>query len=341
MADDPSLKVVLQRIVNARVHPVYETANAEAARPEDLIGKDVSIVRAFARRLLTLDLDGILPPQPQQLPNQVAAYVSAYLSNVDQNAFRENIIAAHAATKGLAGAFDQISDMPRDGHQSKSNRENFLLCAGRFVIGWSILFPSLEAVAGGDIPERTRKVLEEAERHGTEIKNILATSRTAVSEIGAEKHAQEFSNLCKNYQKRANRWLAFTILAAVLFAVLVIASGYWTFSIPRDEYGKLAQVVVGKVLLLGVAYYLIVFCSRSYRANAHLAAINLHRATALQVFKTFAESSDDEQTKNAILLETTRCIYSHTSTGFLTGEDPSSPVQVVEILKALAPNRPT
>jgi hypothetical protein len=101
----------------------------------------------------------------------------------------------------------------------------------------------------------------------------------------------------------------------------------------------LVQIVVGKLLGLGVLYYLLVLAARSYRANAHLAAVNRHRATALQVFSTFADSSSDEQTKNAVLLETTRCIYSHTSTGFLSGEEPSSPVQVVEILKALAPNQ--
>ncbi len=51
-------------------------------------------------------------------------------------------------------------------------------------------------------------------------------------------------------------------------------------------------------------------------------------------FQTFTTSTEDEMTKNSILLEATRTIYGIQNTGFGDSDnDPENPIKVIEILK--------
>jgi hypothetical protein len=318
---------------------------------ESTVANELHIVRAISRLLLTRDADAILPPLPPgnrstaAFPPLIGSITAALQHQLrlgwDDGRLRDATNFARDITGELRNCIQMMSSAPPDQNQANRLTMTFGSLASRFVLAWSFLLPALEVESVDAMRKELQNALDSAKTKLDAINTILTTAQEASKELGASKHAGAFLNLSKQYKRRAARSLVCTVTVAVIFILAVIWSSYRIADIARDDYPKLVQVLVGKILMLGVVYYLLVLAARSWRANSHLAAVNLHRATALQVFATFAESTSDEQTKNAILLETTRCIYTHTSTGFLGGEEPSSPLQIVEILKALGPNRPS
>jgi hypothetical protein len=323
MAEQPPISALLENISKIEVYETYE--------PQ--IGKYLFLIRSFAHSLLTLNPDTLLPPDR---PNP-------YQNRGDQGTIREQVTQAYQITNALLSVLGVLSPMPAKNDLFSRQIENFLSQAAAFMRIWSVLVPALHAAAGGDQFERVRTALSEAEANSEKVKTILADTQETAKKIGAGKHAGVFFDLSMKYRRWAGVAIGMTVLTALIFVSTVAVALYLTWRrvlyIPKDDYGLFAQLIIGKVLVLGVVYYLMVLAARSYRANRHLAAVNLHRATALQTFQTFADSPSDDQTKNAVLLETTRCIYSLTNTGFLGGEEVSSPVQIIEILKALGPGK--
>ncbi len=321
----PTFTDHLKQISSANIHDSYSAPTE----------RSLKLMQGLANLLLQLDPDGNLPRANNNNPTPNLYHMLQSHGTVQ---FQMRVDLAFGATTQLAQMLQQIESLPQDQASLNRNIEALSHRADLFFSAWDYLLPALQASVG-NTSAATQRAKEEAEQHTKAIKELLHDSQEAAKRIGAGEHAKQFSVLADQYKKLAQRWQYGTFGMVALFIAIVILTGYWTISIHENEYGKLVQVVVGKVLALGVLYYMVVFFARCYRANAHLEAVNRHRATALQIFKTFADAAGDDQTKNAILLETTRSIYAHTSTGFLSGEDPSSPIQIVEILKALGPNK--
>ena len=101
--------------------------------------------------------------------------------------------------------------------------------------------------------------------------------------------------------------------------------------------------VVGFVLVRSVPYrrhphrrlfYFLVIASRNYRAQAHNYIVNKNKQNALSTFETFVKASDNDEIKNAVLLQTTKAIFSNSPSGYLKNEsDDDSPTQIIEIVK--------
>ena len=60
------------------------------------------------------------------------------------------------------------------------------------------------------------------------------------------------------------------------------------------------------------------------KAQLHNYVVNKHRQNALSTFETFVKSTDDNDTKNAVLIQATRSIFSPQHTGFSAQEGESS-----------------
>jgi hypothetical protein len=329
MSEDATVGVRLKQIADASIHSTYSTA----------LGRDLHLVKSYAKRLLNLKLENVLSSS-----GNTTRFLAQYHQNQrqDLSSLRDKEFLALQANEQLLSNMAQLANEPSDGNQRNAFQTNFLTTAGEFIERWSELHPALESTSSTSAHDQLASMIGDAEESLKQMKAMVEAAESASQKLGAEKHSQAFFELWKRYNSRSIVAFGFTVL--ILFVFLAAVAGTWYYThihpIAKDDYAAIVQTVVAKIIGLGAIYYLLVFTARIYRANAHLAAVNLHRATALQIFATFAESTNDEATKNAILLETTRSIYSHTSTGFLAGEDPSSPVQVVEILKALGPNRP-
>jgi hypothetical protein len=328
MPDVKNITDVLQAILDAKIDPGYESE----------IGPEISLVRAFVRSLLALNVGEFARPLPNVRPNyaQYRMDPAPYRETMD---IRIRRAFANETAAGLQNVMGALGTLPTNEANRTNNIGAFLRQTQAFFDTWGFLLPAIQAVrASSPIDEFIRSSKDIAHVRD-EANKVLASLRETAEKVGASKHAKHFNDLAEKYRSRAIASLWCTIFVAVLFVGLVVATGYWTISIPKDEYGKLVQVVVGKVLGLGVVYYMLLLAARSYRSNTHLAAVNLHRTVALQTLETFVSAATDEQTKDAVLLETTRCIYSATNTGFIGAEETSPPIQIVEILKALGSHK--
>jgi hypothetical protein len=323
MANEPTFNDRLKHISTAKIHSSYESQ----------IGKDLALVSALAKTMVMIGVEKILPPA-NDLPSG-----GQNIRGDDTTNLRQHLKSAVDVTNALASTLTQLGSEPADAAQRNTFQYGFSVHARRFLENWSALMPAFEATTGTDPRERINSYMTEIEHAKKKADETLAAIQEAAAKTGASKHAGQFYTLHKQYLKNARSALIGLVLLSLMFISAVVASSVWTFSIPSDDHARLFQVIIGKVLALSVIYFLIVLAAKSYRANTHLAAVNLHRATALQTFETFVNSTTDEQTRNAILMETTRSIYTHVSTGFLGNEEAPSSTQVVEILKSLGPTQ--
>jgi hypothetical protein len=131
----------------------------------------------------------------------------------------------------------------------------------------------------------------------------------------------------------------------VLFAGTV-GVAYWlwirfgeTLTLPNAlTTAQSVQLAVTKVVILSTMFTVAVACARVYRSHRHNYVVNEHRKNALQTFQTFANAPEaDAQTKSAVLLEATKCIFSQQPTGYISSEQESQSSQILEIVRQLGP----
>ena len=153
--------------------------------------------------------------------------------------------------------------------------------------------------------------------------------------VGVSRYATTFGTVATDHAKYADRWLAATITIGVLSvaSVWLLVKGY-----PLDDGAKpasIVQFVMTRAVAFALASYLTVWASRNYRAHRHLQVTNEHRSLALQTFETFAAAAKEDPIRDAVLLEATKCIFAHGSSGY-TGEEPAGPTErVVEIMRTI------
>jgi len=79
------------------------------------------------------------------------------------------------------------------------------------------------------------------------------------------------------------------------------------------------------------------WAGKTYRAHRHNAVVNRHRQNALTTFQTFAQAASEEQTKNAVLLQATQCIFSPQQTGYIQSDNDTPGIpQVLEIVRSFS-----
>jgi hypothetical protein len=161
-----------------------------------------------------------------------------------------------------------------------------------------------------------------------------AAIQSAAAETGASKHANEFGTLADSHRRFAYGWLAATALVGALtfFVVYRLVAKEQLADDARN--GVIARFVILRATVFALLSYMTVWTSRNYRAHRHLDVLNRHRAKALATFETFASSAKDEATKNAVLLETTRCIFNAGATAYAADESEGSTVPIIEIVKS-------
>jgi hypothetical protein len=99
------------------------------------------------------------------------------------------------------------------------------------------------------------------------------------------------------------------------------------------------QLAITKVVVLSTSFTAAVASLRVYRSHQHNLEVNQRRKNALRTFQAFVDAPEaDAQTKNAVLLEATKCIFSQQPTGYIA-EQESQPSQILEIVRQLRPRQ--
>jgi hypothetical protein len=164
---------------------------------------------------------------------------------------------------------------------------------------------------------------------------IIEQARSVAGQAGVGQFSTEFESHASAMEQAAGRWLL--ISAGSFTATLAVASItiYLSYSEGYTPI-QIAQATTGKVLIVGLLATATFWCSRIYRSNKHQAAISRHRALALKTFLAFTKSASDSQTKDAVLLETTRSIFAHSNPGYFPDADGGGhdPARIIELFRS-------
>ena len=171
-----------------------------------------------------------------------------------------------------------------------------------------------------------------------ETQGILEQVRRAAQEVGVAQHAVQFKSEADRQKAAAKKWLTTVIVLAIVTAVLTFANVVYYAIQPIDlTTAQTIQLAVAKVILFSLLFSALVWTGRVYRSHQHNFVVNQHRQNALTSFETFAKAANDDQTKSAVLLQATNCIFSPQASGYADSpaEAPGSP-RIMEIIRNMA-----
>ena len=181
------------------------------------------------------------------------------------------------------------------------------------------------------VREQVSSMLEES-------KTALDQIKKAAAEAGVTEHAIIFDRAAKRHGTTKYIWLG---TSAILAGVTLWLAWYMAGQVAERSLPEAIQFVAARIILFGVLTYALVSCVRTYRAEAHNQVVNDHRYNAMRSFKLFTAASSDEATRNAVLMQTTQCIFSHRPSGFGQREDDAAPQsQVLELTRNVATKVP-
>jgi hypothetical protein len=177
---------------------------------------------------------------------------------------------------------------------------------------------------------------EEIEKKRGEIGDIIVAAREAAASVGVAHFTADFTTESSEQDASADQWLKATGSLALL--TLAVAIGLIFVPIHADATTpQVIQMFTSKVVSLGLLFAATVWCGRLYKAARHQGAVSKHRANALRTFQAFTKAASDDESRNAILMETTKSIFAITPTGYLDNEStPDGGLKIVEVVKHAA-----
>ena len=174
---------------------------------------------------------------------------------------------------------------------------------------------------------------KEINNKSDEINKIIQAAREASASVGVAHFTADFLTESETMEAQALLWLKTTsILAALSFLISI----YFLFATPDlTSTANAIQYVSSKILILVLMITATLWCGNMYKAAKHQAAANKFKGNSLKTFQAFVKATEDNSVRDAILVETTRAIFSESATGYI-GNDHSSTeksTKIVEIVK--------
>lgn len=182
------------------------------------------------------------------------------------------------------------------------------------------------------ILDQTKADIQEKSK---EIGDIVTKAREASAGAGAAVFTKDFLSESVTSGNRARIWLWATAGLAAL--TLACAIFMWYFTEAGLDQNQLWQKLTTKLAILVLLLSATAWCAKIYKALMHQSSIHKLRALGLQTFQAFSHAASDNQTKDAVLLQTTKAIFSDAGTGFIDSHSSESDVQFLEIIKSVLP----
>ena len=160
----------------------------------------------------------------------------------------------------------------------------------------------------------------------------LRAAREAAKREGVQNFAPLFEDLATENTNESATWLKATVsLGAITIVAAPLLLVAW--SVDGDMMSAaLASVVMSKLVVLSLLSFGTVWSARNYRTLRHQRTTNQHRHKALMTFQTFAEGGESPDTRDAVLREATRCVFTQGPTGYLGRHEETPQSNVIEVL---------
>lgn len=204
---------------------------------------------------------------------------------------------------------------------------------------------NMEALGDRRIQELDEYVSAEKQQLTTireEAESTLSVVRAGAGHIGVSKESGAFKEQAEKNATAATWWLLSSITLFVGSPVVVWKT-LFASPLSSETVGELVRGIGGRFAILTLLAFVLSFCVRQYTASKHNETVNRHRQNSLQTFETFVSAAADQETKDAVLLEATRSIFSAQPSGFLRGrheaESPSTIIEVIRRMSSASSNR--
>jgi len=161
----------------------------------------------------------------------------------------------------------------------------------------------------GDAKATVSRVEEEGKKIAgvsKQMDDILKKARKAAGEVGVTKYAEIFKKEADSYKIKGRWWLGTTAIIAGITLFIGFKNVKYYIDVIKDmDTPQAIQVGLSKLVIFAVLYFGLVWVGKIYKAQQHNYVVNQHRHIALNTFETFVKATEDEQTKNAVLIQAT------------------------------------
>ncbi len=187
-----------------------------------------------------------------------------------------------------------------------------------------------------DVAFDNEKTKNEAQLKLGEINQILENTKSASLKVGVSSHGAIFKEEAIYHEAEAKNWMGRIIWMLVVTGLMAIGLFFLMFNKDfQDAKINPWQYAISKIIILSIFFIGLSICTKNYKAHKHNAILNKHRQNALSTFETFVKAGSDEQTKNAVLMQTTQSIFASQNTGYNSVENDSDvSSKIVEIVKS-------
>ena len=196
------------------------------------------------------------------------------------------------------------------------------------------------------IEEEARQTLEsfksqveeknkQIEKNLQESNNILDSMRSASAETGVSQNAIHYSNAREDHANRAKKWYKWGKWLLITLIIATISTGIAFVCFKESDQLTLGYFEIAAIVVFSLWVYAINFCNKNFHAEKHNEMINANKARTLTTFRSFVESTEDENIKNQVLLYASTSAFSNPSTGFGKNQSPPLPPGI-ELIKQTA-----
>lgn len=182
----------------------------------------------------------------------------------------------------------------------------------------------------------TIKIAERIKENELQIEDLLTKASEKVVKLDVSRYSTKFEESSKEYKSFAMWWL---VASVVLFGVtLGILFGYnWLFPFEANNNTyELVRYLSTKILILTLLISGTLWCAKIYKVNKNLSVIYDHKSNSLATFTEFVNSAQSPETKDFVLQETTKAIFTLPESGLIGSEN--LPVQslskVIDLAKS-------
>ncbi len=151
-----------------------------------------------------------------------------------------------------------------------------------------------------------------------EIDTIIRAAREASASVGVAHFTVDFETESLNLEKNGRNWLIATGVAAIFTLGFGL---YFLNAAPKlGNAVEAMQYVTTKLIVLGILLTATIWCGNIYKSIKHLSTINKFKANSLKTFQAFVKAAEDDAVRDAVLIETTRAIFTESATGYLCAD---------------------
>lgn len=165
------------------------------------------------------------------------------------------------------------------------------------------------------------------EENEGEIKRIVQRAQDFAGDKGVTVFTEQFNTEASTNATEAQSWLKATVGVFVGTVIALVIIMYQLVDVTNPYEWISRAALVGILITAGL------WCGKNYRILRHHESVNRHKANGLKSFLLFRDAADnDEATRNAVLMETTKAIFSTPDSGFIPAASQSgnSEIRIVD-----------